>query len=113
MNYKMFATRAISSLRPVQFPGVVTKKANRSMQVVCQAKRKKCEEDPPNPYALFDSTVKMMSTPATEPIVEEMKKTNEALEKIVDILEEYKRRKLDELVPIEEFVDSNKPNDVY
>lgn len=50
---------------------------------------------------LYDSTVKMISAPATSPIVDEMKRTNDALEKIVHILEEFKLRKLDGLVPVE------------
>jgi len=105
----MIASRLLTPAR-VQIANRVTKK---SVRTICQAKKKQCDEEPPNPYALFDSTVKLMSTPATEPIVEEMKKTNEALEKIVDILEEYKLRKLDGLVPVEQLIDSNKPNDVY
>tara|TARA_Y100000389_G_C17471252_1_gene531309 strand:- start:14074 stop:14310 length:237 start_codon:yes stop_codon:yes gene_type:complete len=76
--------------------------------VVCQVK-KGDKSEPPNPYELFDSTVKLMSSPATAPLVDEMKKTNEALWKIVDILEEYKLRKLDGLVPVEQLI--NKPDD--
>lgn len=107
----MIASRLLTPAR-VQIVNRVTKKSVRTMPV-CQAKKEKCDEEPRNPYTLFDSTVKLMSTPATEPIVEEMKKTNEALEKIVDILQEYKLRKLDGLVPVEQLIDSNKPNDVY
>lgn len=105
----MIATRLLSPAR-VQLVNRVTQKSVRTMPI-CQSKKKQCDEEPPNPYALFDSTVKLMSTPATEPIVEEMKKTNEALEKIVEILEEYKLRKLDGLVPIEKVI--VQPNDVY
>lgn len=107
----MIASRLLTPAR-VQIVNRVTKKSVRTMPI-CQAKKKQCDEELPNPYALFDSTLKLMSTPATEPIVEEMKRTNEALEKIVDILEEYKLRKLDGLVPVEQLIDSNKPNDVY
>ena len=105
----MIASRILTPAR-VQIVNRVTKKSVRTMPI-CQAKKKQCDEEPPNPYALFDSTVRLMSTPATEPIVEEMKKTNKALEKIVDILEEYKLRKLDGLVPVEKVIDQ--PNDVY
>ena len=107
----MIASRLLTPVR-VQIVNRVTKKSMRTMPI-CQSKKKQCDEESPNPYALFDSTMKMMSSPATEPIVDEMKKTNVALEKIVDILEEYKLRKLDGLVPVEQLIDSNKPNDAY
>lgn len=106
----MIASRLLTPAR-VQIVNRCTQSSKRKMSI-CHAK-KDCQEEPPNPYALFDSTMKLMSTPATAPLVEEMKKTNEALEKIVDILEEYKLRKLDALVPVEQLIVSNKPNDVY
>ena len=107
----MIASRLLTPAR-VQLVKV-TKKSMRTMPI-CKAKKKQCDEESPNPYALFDSTVKLMSTPATEPIVEEMKRTNEALEKIVDILQEYKLRKLNGLVPVEQLMDSmNKSEDEH
>ena len=100
----MIASRIFTPVR-----AQVMNKTQKSRSVVCHMKN---GDKPPNPYELYDSTVKLMASPATAPLVEELKRTNEALEKIVDILEEYKMRKLDGLVPIEQLTDSNKPNDV-
>lgn len=96
----MIATRLLAPTRV----HVVNTYSRKSHGVVkCYSKK-----EPPNPYELYDSTLKMMSSPATAPLVEEMKRTNEALEKIVYILEEYKLRKLDGLVKVEELVDNKK-----
>lgn len=95
----MISSRLLTPVRVQAFNKCATQKS-RGM-VVCHVKKGE-----PNPYELFDSTVKMMTSPVTAPLVEEMKKTNEALEKIVDILEEYKLRKLDGLVPIEQLTNS-------
>lgn len=102
---KMIASRILTPVR-VQAVNKSAYQKSRGM-VVCQMNK----GDPPkNPYELFDSTVKLVSSPATAPLVEEMKRTNEALYKIVDILEEYKLRTLYGLVPTEQSVD-NKPVD--
>lgn len=55
----------------------------------------------PTPYEIYDETVKKISEPAIAPVVKELKQTNELLEKLVKILEEYKMRKLDNLIPAE------------
>ena len=93
----MIATRFITPTHV----RVATKCSQKSRSLTkCHMKK----GESPNPYELYDSTLKMMSSPATAPVVEEMKRTNEALEKIVCILEEYKLRKLDGLVKVEELV---------
>lgn len=76
---------------------------SRIVPPVCVRTSKKTRTTcfPKDGKQLYDSTVKMISAPATSPIVDEMKRTNDALEKIVHILEEFKLRKLDGLVPVE------------
>jgi len=106
LNHRLITNMIASRLLTLTPSRIQTvHKCNTRKMSICRAKKDNCKE-PPNPYELFDSTVKMMSTPATAPILEEMKKTNKALEKIVDILDEIKKSKQDECTIVE-------PNDVY
>lgn len=60
------------------------------------------EKSIPSPYELYDETVKKISQPAVEPLMNELVKTNQSLEEILDILKQFKARNLDGLVPADQ-----------
>lgn len=84
---------------------VLSRKHIRSSRPVCV--KAKGNDKIPTPYELYDETVKKMSEPALKPLLQELEKTNESLNKIVHILE-YKVRKMDSLVSSELMEKMNK-----
>lgn len=56
----------------------------------------------PSPYELYDETIKKISQPAVGPVMDELEKTNKTLTEILDILVQFKARKLDGLVPADQ-----------
>ena len=78
----------------------ITRKHGRSVRFF--ARSTKNENSIPSPYELYDETVKKISQPAVGPVMDELEKTNKTLTEILDILVQFKARKLDGLVPVDE-----------
>lgn len=78
----------------------ITRKHGRSVRFLTRSTNN--EKSIPSPYELYDETVKKISQPAVGPVMDELEKTNKTLTEILDILVQFKERKLDGLVPTDQ-----------
>lgn len=78
----------------------ITRKHGRSIRYFARSTNN--EKSIPSPYELYDETVKKISQPAVGPVMDELEKTNKTLTEILDILVQFKTRKLDGLVPADQ-----------
>lgn len=78
----------------------ITRKHGRSVRFLTRSTNN--EKSIPSPYELYDETVKKISQPAVGPVMDELEKTNKTLTEILDILVQFKARKLDGLVPTDQ-----------
>ena len=78
----------------------ITRKHGRSVMFFTRSTKN--EKSIPSPYELYDETVKKISQPAVKPVMDELEKTNKTLTEILDILVQFKVRKLDGLVPVDQ-----------
>lgn len=78
----------------------ITRKHGRPVRFLTRSTNN--EKSIPSPYELYDETVKKISQPAVGPVMDELEKTNKTLTEILDILVQFKARKLDGLVPADQ-----------
>lgn len=89
----------MSAIRPASLIPI-TRKHGRSVRFLTRSTNN--EKSIPSPYELYDETVKKISQPAVGPVMDELEKTNKTLTEILDILVQFKERKLDGLVPTDQ-----------